>query len=221
MNSKQYFKYFFNWTDLNASRLIATIFGIYGGFFGLEHGIGEVLQGNIITDGVRIYAYSAPGLPFPFGREPALTIVPTYLISGILTIFLGLIIMLWSLKMINYKFGSLGLFSLSIILFLVGGGFGPFTTLIFASISSSMINSKFYWWKRNIPLGIRTLLGKLCPWFTILFILWIPVEIILGICFRLGYPYPGYIFAYLFPIIMIINVLTGFAHDSIFEKLQQ
>jgi hypothetical protein len=221
MNPQQFVKCVINWTDLNASRLIATIFGIYGGFFGFEHGIGEVLQGNVPTDGVRIYAYSAPGLPFPFGREPALTIVPTYLISGILTIFFGLVIILWSVKMIKYKFGSLGLFSLSIILFLVGGGFGPFTTLIFASISGSMINSKFYWWKRIIPLGIRVFLGKLCPWFTILFISWVPIEIILGFCFRLGYPYPGYILAYLFPIIMIINISTGFAHDSIFEKFQQ
>ena len=139
--------------NFNASKFTAILFSIFGAFFGLEHGIGEILQGNISTPGLKIYAYSASGLAFPFGREPALSVVPNYLISGILSILLGLIIIIWSIKLIQIKFGAVGLLGLSIILFITGGGFGPFTTLIFASIAALKINSNFIWWKRLFPLA--------------------------------------------------------------------
>ncbi len=207
-----------NWSNLNSSRFIATIYSIFAGFFGFEHGIGEILQGNVSTNSYRIYAYRAPGLPFPFGREPALTIIPNYLISGILTILFGLVIMVWSVKLIKYKYGALGLLFLATMLFLVGGGFGPFTTLIIASISASMIKSKFMLWKRFLPYWICFSLSKLYPWFTILFITWIPLEMFLGFFFGLGYPYPGFILSFTFPIILILNIIAGLAHDSLLEK---
>ena len=208
----------FDMTNFNASKLTTIIFGVFGGFFGLEHGIGEIIQGNISTPGLKIYAFLAPGLPFPFGREPALSIVPNYLISGILTILLGLIIILWSVKMTQIKYGAVGLFGLSIILFLIGGGFGPFTTMIFASIAASKINSNFIWWKRLLPFRLRTFVAKLFPWITILFLSWIPFELILGLFFGIGYPYPGYLLAYIFPFIMFFTILTAFAHDSLSEN---
>lgn len=204
----------FNWTN-NASKFTAILFSIFGGFFGFEHGIGEILQRNISTPGLKIYAYNAPGLPFPFGREPALSVVPNYLISGIFTILFGLIIIVWSAKLLKIKFGSLGLFGLSIILFLTGGGFGPFTTLIMACIAATKINSDFFWWKKRLPFGFRIFVAKLFPVFTILFLLWIPFEFVLGYFFGIGYPYPGYLLAYIFPIIMIFTVLTAFTHDSL------
>lgn len=205
-------------SNFNASKLTAILFSVFGGLFGLEHGIGEILQGNISTPGLKIYAYSAPGLAFPFGREPALTVVPNYLISGILSILLGLIIIIWSIKLIQIKFGGLGLLCLSIIIFLTGGGFGPFTTLIFASIAALKINSNFIWWKRLLPFRLRTFVAKLFPWVTILFLSWIPFELILGLFFGIGYPYPGYLLAYIFPFIMVFTVLTAFAHDSLPEN---
>ena len=208
----------FNGSNFNASKFTAILFSIFGAFFGLEHGIGEVLQGNISTQGLKIYAYSAPGLVFPFGREPALSVVPNYLISGILTILFGLIIIIWSAKLIQMKYGAFGLFGLSLILFLTGGGFGPFTTLIFASITALKKNSNFIWWKRLLPFRLRTFIAKLFPYVTILFLLWIPFELILGLFFGIGYPYPGYLLAYIFPFIIIINILTAFSHDSLQEK---
>ena len=208
----------FNGSNFNASKFTAILFSIFGAFFGLEHGIGEVLQGNISTQGLKIYAYSAPGLAFPFGREPALSVVPNYLISGILSILLGLIIIIWSIKLIQIKFGGLGLLCISIILFLTGGGFGPFTTLIFASIAALKKNSNFIWWKRLLPFGFRTFIAKLFPYVTILFLSWIPFELILGFFFGIGYPYPGYLLAYIFPVIMFFTILTAFSNDSLQEK---
>ena len=208
----------FNGSNFNASKFTAILFSIFGGFFGLEHGIGEILQGNISTPTLKIFAYSAPGLPFPFGREPALSIVPNYLISGIFTVLFGLIIIIWSAKLIQIKYGAFGLFGLSLILFLTGGGFGPFTTMILACIAASKIKSNFIWWKRLLPFGLRTFVSGLFPWFIILFLFWIPFEFILGFFFGIGYPYPGYLLAYVFPIIMIFTVLIAFAHDSLQEK---
>ena len=208
----------FNGSNFNASKFTAILFSIFGAFFGLEHGVGEILQGNTPTPGLKIYAYSAPGLAFPFGREPALSVVHNYLISGILTIVFGLIIIIWSIKLLEIKFGGLGLLCLSIIFFLTGGGFGPFTTLIFAGIAALKIKSNYIWCKRLLPFGLRTFAAKLFPYVTILFLSWIPFELTLGYFFGISYPYPGYFLAYIFPVVMIINVLAAFSHDSLQEK---
>jgi hypothetical protein len=36
----------------SAARIVASIFGALAGLGGLTHGIGEVLQGNVASDGI-------------------------------------------------------------------------------------------------------------------------------------------------------------------------
>jgi hypothetical protein len=44
----------------NATRVTVSAFGVLAGLAGLEHGIGEVLQGNIVPEGIVIQSCSAP-----------------------------------------------------------------------------------------------------------------------------------------------------------------
>ena len=124
---------------IGALRVTASVFGVYAGLLGMEHGYFETLQGNVVLTGARIRASSAE-LPFPFGHEPAMTIVPNFLATGILAMIFGLLIVIWTAVFIQKKNGGVVLFLLSIVLFLVGGGFGPITLLITASIAAAGIN---------------------------------------------------------------------------------
>jgi len=84
-----------------------------------SHGPGEMLQGNISPDGLVIEAW--PELTVLAG-EPAMTIIPSFLVTGILTIIFGLLVAVWAAKFVQRKNGGLVLILLSIIMLLVGGG---------------------------------------------------------------------------------------------------
>jgi hypothetical protein len=60
-----------------------------------------------------------------YACEPALTIVPDYLASGILSIALGLAVFVASLAFVHRRWGGPVLAALSVALLLVGGGIFP------------------------------------------------------------------------------------------------
>jgi hypothetical protein len=107
---------------LSKTRAAASIIGIFAGLSGASHGLGEILQGNTAPSGIMIEAW--PGLTSLRG-EPAMTIVPNFLVSGVLTIIFGLLVAIWAAKFIQRKKGGLILILLSIIMLLVGGGLFP------------------------------------------------------------------------------------------------
>ena len=107
---------------LSKTRVAASALGIFSGLGGASHGPGEILQGNIAPNGLVIDAW--PELTALAG-EPAMTIIPSFLVTGILTIIFGLIVAVWAAKFVQRKNGGLVLILLSIIMLLVGGGLFP------------------------------------------------------------------------------------------------
>ena len=107
---------------LSKTRVAASALGIFSGLGGASHGPGEILQGNIAPNGLVIEAW--PELATLAG-EPAMTIIPSFLVTGILTIIFGLIVAVWAAKFVHRKNGGLVLILLSIIMLLVGGGLFP------------------------------------------------------------------------------------------------
>jgi hypothetical protein len=107
---------------LSKTRVAASALGIFAGLGGASHGPGEMLQGNIAPSSLVIEAW--PELTALQG-EPAMTIIPSFLVSGILTIIVGVLVAVWAAKFVHRKNGGLVLILLSIILLLVGGGLFP------------------------------------------------------------------------------------------------
>jgi hypothetical protein len=107
---------------LNKTRVAASIIGIFAGLGGASHGPGEMFQGNIAPSGIIIEAW--PELTALNG-EPAMTIVPSFLVTGVLTIIFGLLVAIWAAKFVQRKNGGIVLILLSIIMLLVGGGLFP------------------------------------------------------------------------------------------------
>ena len=122
---------------LSKTRAAASIIGIFAGLGGASHGPGEILQGNTTPSGVYIMAW--PELTQLAG-EPAMTLVPNYLVTGILAIILGLVVTVWAAKYMHKKNGGLILIALSIIMLLVGGGIVPPILGVATGLISTWIN---------------------------------------------------------------------------------
>jgi len=150
--------------DPRSSSTVSSILAAYGAILVIEHGIGEILQGNHVVPATRIFAYGSVGLPFPFGHEPAVTLLPTYLLAGIVTFLLGLVILTWSGLSLRQGRTPIELVTLSILQLLSGGGYGPFPVLVIAVAAGFAARSSFRW-LRIVSTQIRIVVGKLRYWF--------------------------------------------------------
>jgi hypothetical protein len=128
---------------MNKLALSATALGIFTGLGGASHGPGEILQGNVVPGALVIEAW--PTLTVLNG-EPAMTIIPSYLLSGILTIAVGVLMAVWAGKFIEHKYGGVVLILLTVVLLLVGGGLVPpifgFTAGILAMLNYRRLAKK-------------------------------------------------------------------------------
>lgn len=151
-------------TGNRATRIYASTLGILVGLAGVEHGILEILQGNVRPDSVMTDAIGPKQKLWEFATETVLTIIPNMLISGILSVILGSLVTLWAYKFVSSKYGSVLLLVLSVGLFLVGGGFAPIFLTILAFIAATRINRLLRFWQSVAPAGFRSLFALLWPW---------------------------------------------------------
>ena len=107
-----------------ARQLVTRVFGLFAAAAAAEHGIGEILQGNVPPPGPFIRSWPDAALFRIEGGEPALTLVPNLLASGVLTMLFSLLLAwrAWSRTAGTLR---LDLAGLSLVLLVVGGGFGP------------------------------------------------------------------------------------------------
>jgi hypothetical protein len=210
---------------LSASKITMTALGILTGMFGLEHGILESLQGNVVPTGLLIGAIGAPCQMEKAwnGCEPALTVIPSMRITGILAIIASLLVITWSALFIYRKNGALIFGLLSLLLFPVGGGFVPPLFGIITAVSAGRIKPK-RGGETNAPLNrINRILAKTWPWPLIGFFVWSLAEWIVDICQL--YPGIGIYFyegltALAMPVflltmgLLLLSIISCFARDK-------
>ena len=89
------------------TRITAAIIGVLLGMGGLvNHGIFEILQGNIPTNGFFIEAIGESNRFWIHGTEGAFTVIPNILVTGILVVLTSLAIVFWSARFIQTKPGT-------------------------------------------------------------------------------------------------------------------
>ncbi|MDH5387178.1 MAG: hypothetical protein OEY06_01870 [Gammaproteobacteria bacterium] len=147
-----------------AAKAIASVFGVLGGLGGIVHGVGEVLQGNIKPDGMLFSSWAQGPIALYLDGDPAFTIIPNFLITGILTLLISTLVVSWSCIFIEKKHGGFILILLSIAMLLVGGGIGPPTLALLAGISGLGINASYLWWRVHLNENIRLILAASWPW---------------------------------------------------------
>lgn len=187
------------------------------GLAGIEHGIGETLQGNRAPDGIVIESW--PGAVFRIlGGEPAMTIVPNLLVTGILAILVSLIFLVWATMFVQRKHGGLVLLLLSIVLLLVGGGFGPPLLGIILGVTPTGIHAPFTWWRAHLSAGAQQVLGRMWPWLfgaaVIAWLLLLPGTILLDYFVAVDIPSQALTTLILVAFgLLLVTIVTGFAHD--------
>lgn len=148
----------------NATRIMVSTFGAWTGLAGIEHGIGEILQGNKAPEGLMILSWPESTFFSILGGEPAMTIIPNLLVTGILAIVFSLIYIAWATLFVQKKNGGLVMILLSIVMLLVGGGIFPPVFGVLMGIVGTRIDAPLTWWRSHLPAGWRHFLAKLWPW---------------------------------------------------------
>lgn len=203
---------------VNATRVMVSTFGAIAGVAGMEHGIGEVLQGNVAPDGVMILSWPESELFVILAGEPAMTIVPNLLATGILAVLVSLVFFVWATMFIQRKNGGLVLIVLSVVMLLVGGGFGPPTLGIIVGVAATRIKVPLTGWRTHLATGSRRFLANLWPWCfvagVIAWLLVMPGTILLDFFFGMSNPevvVPVLTFSAFG--LLLLTVFAGFAHD--------
>ncbi len=144
-----------------ATRIVVSTLGIGLGISGLNHGFFETLQGNTPTNGLIIQAIGPANRMWVHGTEEAFTLVPNFLLTGILAILVSLAIMVWSVGFVHKKQGPSIFIGLFVLLFLVGGGVGQIVFFIPTWLVSTRIDKPLTWWEKVLPENVRRVLAKL------------------------------------------------------------
>lgn len=208
---------FLNW---NATRISVTTVGVIFGIGGMNHGLFEFLQGNKPTPSLIIQAIGPEQRFWPLGTEEAFTIIPNFMLTGLLAMLVGLIIIVWSLFFIERKYGRAIFLGLFILLFLVGGGIGQIAFFVPAWAFATRLNKPLTWWGKVLPRRIRPALS----WVWIVSLVLFVITILLGLEMAvIGY-FPGLtdpqviqnttlLIVLSSAILSIISFIAGFGHE--------
>jgi len=137
--------------------------GILAGIMGIEHGIGEVLEGYRPTDSVFILSWPNSAFFEIMAGEPAMTLIPNYFITGLLAIFFSGAFLTVLVKPGLDRKAIIILVALLILMLLTGAGFGPPILGIIAVLIVLKRNSPLNLW-RKLPSKLHTVLSRLWPW---------------------------------------------------------
>ncbi len=124
-----------------ASRASISVFGVIISFAGIEHGIGEILQGNQAPTGVMIASW--PTSPFfrMLAGEPAMTIIPNLLATGMLAILTTVIFLMLSTAWLNKKFAGWMMIPVAIAMLLSGAGMSPPILVVILSVATIVMHN--------------------------------------------------------------------------------
>ena len=148
----------------NARRIMLSTFGAVIGLAGIEHGTGEVFQGNTAPVGLMFPSWPNAAFFRSLNGEPAISLVPNLLATGILAIFFSLIFAVWSVGFIQTRRSGWILIGLSIAMLLTGAGIFPPIFGILIGAGASTLHSLPQ--ARRSPAKDRAskILGGLWPW---------------------------------------------------------
>ena len=146
-----------------ATTINAAVMGAVFGLSGFGHGFFEMLQGRAPTGGLMINAIGDKYLFWAQGHEPAFTLIPDFLITGIAAMAVGVAAIIWSAGFLHRRRGPLIFMLLFLLLLLIGGGvaqviFFPVFWLLAARIQKPPSR-----WRTVLPSGVRRAMGGLWP----------------------------------------------------------
>jgi len=200
---------------ISATRIVATTVGVAAGLLGLEHGYFETLQGNVAPNAVLISAIGPPCQPAAVWHacEPALTLIPSFLATGVLAMVVAVVVLIWSAAFVQREHGGIVLLLLTILLFLVGGGFYTLWFGVVAGIAGAKIGAPLTWWRAHLPTRMARVLVRLWPWVLIAYLVWVSASWFIGSAFGELMLRLTPLVTAATPVLLVLILLTSFAHD--------
>jgi hypothetical protein len=122
-------------------RNVIAAFGLVVAMAGIEHGIGEILEGPVAPPALVFRSWPDTAAFEVLNGEPALTIIPNLLVAGVLTITVSVVFAVWAVGYAHRPRGAIGLFVLSILLLLAGGGVAPPVIGVVLAIAAARIGA--------------------------------------------------------------------------------
>ena len=198
-----------------ATRSAATVLGLTAGGAGIEHGIFEILRGSTRPEGLMIASIGPPCVPeLSWNQcEPAMTVVPSFLVTGILAIILGLIATLWSAFFIDRRRGGLVLILLCIPLLLFGGGIFPPVIGAIAGALGTRIHKPLNPEGSRLSGGLLRFLAVLWPWALGLYVGWVLGQWVIGHFFNDWLLANGYLIIVMVLGGLFLTVIASYARD--------
>jgi hypothetical protein len=146
-----------------ATRILCSTFGAIAGLIGMVYGIFEILQGNAPIGRMLIDAVGAGNPLWHGGPAPAVTIISTMLVTGIVAVLASLLTAVWAVGFIQIKFGGFFLAMLALEQLLVGGGIAQPMLAFICGLIATRINAPLTWWRTRVSAGLRGVLARLWP----------------------------------------------------------
>jgi hypothetical protein len=187
---------------------------------GVMHGLFELLQGGT-PSGLVVNAIGPDQRMWPHAGLHAFTLVPSFTITGVMAITVGLAATIWAVFFVDTRSGPWIMLGLFVALFLVGGGFGPIGVGIPVSLVATRIGRPLRWWRRHLSRGTGDALAALWPWSLVAYVVLFVASVATTIS---GWPVTLVIddataqavvlqAGYVLLAVMVVAIVAAFAHD--------
>jgi len=210
-------------SGISAIGVMTSILGAILGVAGFEHGFFEMLHGDVALDIGTIEAIGTANKLWSRATEPAFTIIPNFLVTGIVAMVVSLLVIIWAVLFVRTnKYGALVFLLLVILQFLVGGGLAPFGLAIAVGIAALWIDRPLTWGWSILPVGLRRVLAM--PWLLLVIALAVVFAATIGgAVFGIfpGVTDPNRVASlllnllYLMEALLPLMIISIFAHDSL------
>jgi hypothetical protein len=205
---------------MKKTKISVATFASVLGIAGIEHGVGEILQGNAKPDNFFIQSWPNHKLYEVLAGEPAFTIligIPVY-VTGIIAILVSALIIILALFFLEKKYSIYIFPGLVFFLFLFGGGIaGPVLMGILLSWAIYCINYDVHIFKKKSSFwkALKSMWKIFYPvsiigWFS----LW-PGLVLLGAAGIIPDISTIYILSSISLITLILTFLSALANDNL------
>ena len=145
--------------------------------------------------------------------NPPSTIIPNFLLTGILSVIIGLLILIWSAAFIQRKNGGLLLILLSVALLLFGGGIFPPVIGIIGGVAGTQINKPLNRQPGQRTDGLWRFLAKLWPWPLVILMVWLLGQFVVGQVFNDFLKRNAFLSLLLIISLLPLSAFTAYARD--------
>jgi hypothetical protein len=148
-----------------ATRRTVSALGAVFALAGIEHGIGEIRQGAVAPAALVFPSWPDAEAFRLLQGEPAMSLVPNLLVTGILAVVVSLLFLAWATLLVQRERAGLVLILLAVLMLLVGGGIFPPLIGLLLGAAATRLRAPLIWWRTHLPGGFRRRLAALWPWF--------------------------------------------------------